>query len=141
MSFPADCFTMMTTLDLPFDLENKDGTYQIFPTFEGMEDKEYPSLVYEIDYLPDEGTMSGPTGMLTVTLKLSAIGTTPDDAASISDAIVAALDATKGTWGSTTIMGCFFEGREPSYFVGADMETVRYFTDETEFHVVYQTAA
>jgi hypothetical protein len=131
-------FAKLSSLDLPFNLTNPNGTLRIFPNYQSMRDKGYPAIVYVCDDYAPTDTMDGGDGVPTISVNLYAISEHYDDANTLGKALESALDATRGTWGETVVQGCFVDEVSESHFVDTDLETILYYQKELVLKVTYQ---
>ena len=119
-------------------LANSDGTFRIYPNYVRQDDKLYPQLVYDCDNYQPDTALDGATGIADIDVRVLAIGKTYDAANTLGKQISDALDATRGTWGSTVISGCFIDEVSEDHFVDTDLETILFYQKELTFKVTFQ---
>lgn len=59
--------------------------------------------------------LDGPGGIAETDLAIECRSNTPNGAEALSDAVIAALDGDRGTWGSSTVRGCFIGDVDDDY--------------------------
>jgi hypothetical protein len=118
-------------------LTNSDGTIRIYPNYQSMADKVYPALAYDCENYEPDDCMDGTDGVPSIDVKIYAIGETYDQADALGRLVAIALDGTAGTWGATTLQGCFVTEVAEDHFVDTDLETILYFVKEVTCKVTY----
>jgi hypothetical protein len=125
--------SLNTTLEL--NLTDAWGNQRIYPNYVRMGEKQYPQLVYDCQNYEEDTGLDGHAETATLDVKVLTVAQDYDGADDMAKAIVTALNETSGTWGTTTVQGCFLEEVAEEHFVDTDMETILYFTKEITFHV------
>jgi hypothetical protein len=127
---------------LNLGLSQPNGTQRIYPNYVKMIDKSVESqLVYSCENYQPEAGLDGPTGSAQIDVKIIAVAQTYDDADALGNAVAAALDGTRGTWGSLVVQGCFVDEVSEDHFVDTDLETILYYVKEITFKVMFITPA
>ena len=130
-------FAQLASLNasLSLGLTNPDGSLRIYPGYQHMADKAYPAICYDYENYTPDVAFDGAAGTAVFDLKIMCIGDTYNDADTLGQHIAQALDATKGTWGTVTVQGCFLEEITTDRFLDTDMESILYWITELTFHV------
>jgi hypothetical protein len=134
----SSVFTKLEGLNTSLSLgltNTVDGTVRIYPNYVRMEDDLYPQIVYDCQNYEPDISLDGAAGTATLDVKILCVGQTYDDADALAKPIATALDGTRGTWGESTIQGCFLTEVAEDHFVDTDMQTILYYTKELQFKV------
>jgi hypothetical protein len=146
-SLASAVFSQLTSLDYPsppdplpgqYNLQNDDGTWRIYPSYQEIADKVYPALIYQLENYEPGIALDGPDGTAGITLKITAVSNAYDQADAIGYFVADALDGTAGIWGTTQILGCFLTELEEDHFVDSDMESISYFEKTATFSVMFR---
>ncbi|HWE95754.1 MAG TPA: hypothetical protein VG269_17450 [Tepidisphaeraceae bacterium] len=138
----SSVFAQLQSLNtsLSLGLSNaSDGTLRIYPNYVRMPDDlypaPYPQIVYDCqNYEPDMG-LDGPAGTSTLDVKILCVAEDYDAADALAKQLATALDGTRGTWGATSVQGCFLSEVAEDHFVDTDMATILYYVKELTFKV------
>jgi hypothetical protein len=120
---------------LELGLTNRDGTDRIYPGYQKMADKAYPAICYDYENYAPDFALDGAAGTATFDLHILCCGQDYDSADGIAQQLSAAMDSTRGTWGTMTVQGCFLEEIATEHFVDTDMETILYYVSELTMKV------
>jgi Protein of unknown function (DUF3168) len=81
---------------------------RVYPSVVKLADKVYPLITYKFDNTTTTNTYDGPVNPLrSCNIVLECIGNTYAEADELAAALLATMDGSSGTWGSTVVQGCF----------------------------------
>jgi hypothetical protein len=112
---------------------------RIYPENAKIADDIYPLIEYQISNVTTSSTYDGPANPLrSCNIVVTCIAQTYAAADALADAVLA-LDGTDGTWGDTTVQGCFLneDSITDGVIQNAETEDIMLYTKELSFMVWY----
>jgi len=111
---------------------------RVYPEQAKIADKTFPLAVYKVENVSGTHTYDGTVNNLrSAHLVIACIAPDYADADAVATQFLASLDGTQGTWGSTSVQGCFLvdDGVQDDIVTEAETEEIAYYIKEITFLV------
>jgi hypothetical protein len=114
---------------------------RIYPQYQKLADKTYPAITYKVGQLSTINVYdpSMANALVSCQVTFDCIGQSYADSGAVASAVQKAFDGFSGTWGGTTIQGCFLEEDGINDYVETDevTEEILTYIKEIAFKVWY----